>query len=336
VTIASRVVLAGLLLALLPVGASTLYADQSETTGPSEWSVVAPKAATSLLLDGVVVDDLIVVVGSRGHILTSADRGVSWQQQPVPTRAMLTGVFFHDTQLGWAVGHDADILRTHDGGKTWQRVHHRPDEQRPLLDIWFSDDRNGLAVGAYGYYLTTNDAGDSWTARELYPPGIAGGESYEDFFDFHLNHISRSATGRLYIAAEAGTILRSDDGGQTWSSLPSPYTGSFSGTLPLEDDSLLLFGLRGNLFRSENAGESWTRIPTNTVALLTDALKLSDGTLVITGMGGILLVSKDGGQHFSVQAREDRQGLSTILETPDNTLILVGEYGVQVSDRANW
>ena len=56
--------------------------------------------------------------------------------------------------------------------------------------------------------------------------------------DYHLNHIARSGTGRLYIAAEAGTIYRSDDDGQTWISLPSPYHGSFFGTLPLENDSL--------------------------------------------------------------------------------------------------
>ncbi|NIN72690.1 MAG: sialidase, partial [Gemmatimonadetes bacterium] len=49
-----------------------------------------------------------------------------------------------------------------------------------------------------------------------------------------------------------------------WTTLPSPYEGSFFGTLPLEGDSLLLFGLRGHLFRSDDAGESWEEIPTGT------------------------------------------------------------------------
>ena len=44
-----------------------------------------PLAVKSLLLDGQVAGDHIVVVGERGHILLSEDQGRTWQQQAVPT-----------------------------------------------------------------------------------------------------------------------------------------------------------------------------------------------------------------------------------------------------------
>lgn len=295
-----------------------------------EYSVEAPLASRSLLLDGVAVEDRIVAVGEWGHVLLSDDHGRSWRQAKVPTRATLTAVFFHDENLGWAVGHDATILRSRDGGENWERVHFAPEEERPFFDIWFTDAKNGFAIGAYAFFLGTTDGGETWSQRQ-----ISGGddltEDYDAFLegsDYHLNHIARSGTGRLYIAAEAGTIYRSDDDGQTWISLPSPYHGSFFGTLPLENDSLLLFGLRGHMYRSEDAGESWEQVETSTEAMLTNGLRLKDGTVLVTGLAGTLLFSEDGGRRFDLRLQADRQGLATVIETDDDGLILIGEFGV--------
>ena len=162
----------------------------------------------------------------------------------MPTRALLTGVYMHDGQLGWAVGHDAVVLRTRDGGVTWERVHYAPENERPLLDVWFKDAERGLATSAYGELLATSDGGDSWQPRAI-----------RDGDDFHLNQLAAAADGTLYIAAEAGHLYRSDDGGETWLPLPSPYEGSFFGLLPLAEGPVLAFGLRGRLFSSADRGK---------------------------------------------------------------------------------
>ena len=86
-------------------------------------SVMAPLASKSLLLAGTA-KGVLTVVGERGHILISKDNGDSWTQVRVPTRTMLMGVYFHDDQLGWAVGHEETILRTTVGGKNWEIVNH--------------------------------------------------------------------------------------------------------------------------------------------------------------------------------------------------------------------
>jgi len=302
-------------------GVAAVVMAQESPAETAEHSLMAPLASQSLLLDGSLVEGLAVAVGERGHVLLSEDQGRTWRQVEVPSRATLTGVHFHDGQLGWAVGHDATILRTRDGGHTWERVYHDPEEESPLFDVWFPDAENGFAIGAYGLFLVTSDSGDSWQRQTV-----------REYDDFHLHHMARSGTGRLYMAAEAGTIYRSDDDGRTWVSLPSPYVGSLFGTLPLEDDALLLFGLRGHLFRSEDAGESWEAIETGTVALLNRGLRLGDGKLIVVGHEGAILVSDDEGRSVTLRGQPDRQALATAIETEDGGLILIGEFGVNRID----
>ncbi|MHB8766186.1 MAG: WD40/YVTN/BNR-like repeat-containing protein [Deferrisomatales bacterium] len=281
---------------------------------PSRLARLAPR---SLLLDVASADGLTVAVGERGHVLRSLDQGRTWAQVQVPTRATLTGVHLRDASLGWVVGHDEVILRTDDGGQTWALVHEAPGEQRPLLDVWFRDESRGLAVGAYGAILATADGGRTWA------PGPATGD------EWHLNHITASASGRVYLAAEAGNLYRSHDGGDAWQALPSPYEGSFFGTLPLEGDGLLAFGLRGHLFRSDDGGDTWQPVETGLDASLTCGVRLADGRVVLAGHAGAVLVSDDGGRSFRRLERADRRALSALVPGEGDSLIAVGEGGFQ-------
>ncbi|MEA3348034.1 MAG: sialidase, partial [Pseudomonadota bacterium] len=137
------------------------------------------------------------------------------------------------------------------------------------------------------------------------------------------------AAGVFYIAAEAGYLFRSDDGGHTWKELPSPYGGSFFGILPLDGEALLAYGLRGNIFRSADKGQSWVQITTGTTALLTDAARLPDGTIVITGMAGVVLFSSDTGKSFTL-LQPNRISLTSVVNTVSNTLVVAGERGPQI------
>jgi photosystem II stability/assembly factor-like uncharacterized protein len=293
---------------------------QAENEQAPEQAVQAPLAERSLMLDVCAAGDALLAVGERGHILVSEDGGDTWRQAEVPTRATLTGVFFHDRQLGWVVGHDSVILRTTDGGASWERVYWAPEDEAPFLDVWFSDAQNGFAIGAYGSFYKTSDGGVTWASEYI----------SED--DWHLHQIARSASGRLYIAAEAGFAYRSDDGGATWAALPMPYEGSYFGVLPLEDDVVLLFGLRGHLFRSEDGGETWVEVETGTVAMLNHGLRLADGTIVIAGLGGAVLVSADGGRSFEQRQQSNRRGIQAAIEVEGGGLLAVGELGMRELD----
>ena len=300
-----------------------------------------PLADKSLLLDGQVIGDRIIVVGERGHILISEDQGVSWQQQEVPTRATLTSVFFIDPDRGWAAGHDSVILQTGDGGRHWQQIYADPEDERPILDLWFMDMNHGYAVGAYGLFLVTEDGGTSWQPFDFDPATLVSSSDDEDEeweddleeeswgIDFHLNQIASTPNGRIFISAEAGNLYRSDDAGRSWLSLPSPYEGSFYGVLPLAPTRILAFGLRGHLFASEDTGNSWQQVNSGTLATLNDGIRLHDGRIVLVGLAGTLLISDDDGHSFSLHAQADRAGISKVLQANDKGLVLVGEQGVK-------
>jgi photosystem II stability/assembly factor-like uncharacterized protein len=281
-----------------------------------EHALEAPLAATSLLTDAASVQGHIVVVGERGHALFSDDDGATWRQAEVESRALLTGIHMHDAEHGWAVGHDETILRTVDGGVTWQRVRSDPEAERPLLDVWFADAERGFAVGAYGAFFATADGGETWQERPI----------SDD--DFHLNEIAAADDGTLYLAAEAGALYRSDDAGESWRMLPSPYDGSFFGVEPLADGALLAFGLRGNLFRSEDRGETWVPIDTGTLATLMAAAEPSAGVVVVAGLAGAVLTSSDGGRTFEL--RELGSRLATVEALAhEGEVLLLGEGGVR-------
>lgn len=300
-------------------------------------SQVSPLAEKSLLLDGQVVGDSIVVVGERGHILVSVDHGHTWQQQPAPTQATLTSVFFIDSQRGWAAGHDSVILHTTDGGKSWTEVYSDPAGERPVLDLWFNDSLHGYAVGAYGLFLVTRDGGRHWDETPLNPATLvmdanAINDPWEErdvWIDFHLNQIHTTHNGRVFVAAEAGNIYRSDDGCRSWISLPSPYDGSFYGTLSLGRSTILLYGLRGHLFLSSDYGVTWNPIESKTLATINDGIQLKDGRIALAGLAGTLLVGQGHGQSFELFAQSDRAGISKILQAHDGALLLIGEAGIK-------
>jgi photosystem II stability/assembly factor-like uncharacterized protein len=234
----------------------------------------------------------------------------------VPVRTTLTAVTFTDDKSGWAVGHDATILHSSDGGLSWTIQHRAPDDEQPLLDVFFTPDGTGFAIGAYGLCLRTENTGQVWYRRQV------------DEEDFHLNAIAADSSGHLYIAGEAGHLWRSDDRGQTWQSLPSPYQGSWFG-ITTAGGELLTWGLQGRLYRSSDQGQNWTPLATGTRATLLGGGVWNDELLVV-GAFGTLLSGPPAGP-LVLRTLPDRTLLSAVARL-DANWVAVGERGARVLD----
>lgn len=306
-----------------------MWADSAQAAAADEYSTESAKASQSLLIDVAHAGKRLVVVGDRGHILFSDDQGKTWTQARVPTRQLLTAVTFVDDKRGWAVGHDAQILASSDGGATWSKQFEDLSREAPLLDIGMLDAQHGFAVGAYGALLETTDGGQHWqdVAERLDNPE-----------QMHLNGIARITDSGLFIVGEQGSMFRSADNGQTWTKVQSPYEGSLFGVIGTgQPHTLLAYGLRGNVLRSSDFGDSWQPIELQanrgTFAFgLASASLLDDGSLVLVGNGGSVLRSHDHGQHFTLYNRADRIALAAATGLADGGLLLVGQGGIHLAN----
>ncbi|EKT4524926.1 hypothetical protein QEM13_004259 [Pseudomonas putida] len=318
-----------------PLAASTLLAlalatgaGGARAAAAEEYSVESARASQSLLIDVAHAGKRLVVVGDRGHILFSDDQGKTWAQARVPTRQLLTAVFFLDDKRGWAVGHDAQVLASNDGGATWSKQFEDLAREAPLLDVAFLDAQHGFAVGAYGALLETTDGGQHW--QDI-------GERLDNPDQLHLNAIAQVKDAGLFIVGEQGSMFRSSDNGQSWSVVQSPYEGSLFGVIgTTQARTLLTYGLRGNLLRSTDFGDTWQPIPLKSARGpfefgLASATLLEDGSLVLVGNSGSVLRSQDDGQSFSVYNRADRIALSAATGLADGGLLLVGQGGVHLA-----
>ena len=120
-TIVSRYCLRALLAATSVAAALFTGTSVAVAEAQLQYSPIMPKASRSTLIDVERAGKRIVVVGERGIVLYSDDRGESWQQGKMPFFRMLTGVSFADDKKGWAVGHQSMVFHTRDGGETWER-----------------------------------------------------------------------------------------------------------------------------------------------------------------------------------------------------------------------
>lgn len=271
-----------------------------------------------LLLDGAVLGSSIVAVGERGTVLVSMDQGASWRRSPTPTRATLTGVSFPAVDLprrGWAVGHEAEILVSVDRGVTWSRQFQGANRTDSFLDVVALDERRAIAVGAYGLFASTEDGGSAWSIRKIRAE------------DSHLNRISAGPTGKLYIAGESGTLLRSKDSGATWREIRSSYQGSFYGILPTGENTLLAHGLRGHVLRSDDDGASWKETVGAAPVLLACAVPISGRGILLAGQARQLYLSTDGGVTLSTPAGAPTTSVAELLDLGNGRVLALGEAG---------
>jgi photosystem II stability/assembly factor-like uncharacterized protein len=161
--------------------------------------------------------------------------------------APLLDVLFTDVDHGFAVGAYATLLRTDDGGESWNYVDilNRGTAAAPTEEE--------LAQDAVAPSL--DDESWNFNAADL---------DLDEETDPHLNGIARTGNGNLFIVAERGAAFRSTDGGSSWQRIQLPYEGSMFGVIGGSGDHVLCFGLRGNVYESNDLGSTWTKRETGT------------------------------------------------------------------------
>jgi photosystem II stability/assembly factor-like uncharacterized protein len=277
-----------------------------------------------VLFDVARAGHRLVAVGEMGVVLLSDDDGKSFRQaRSVPVDGALVAITFVDDRHGWAVGHLGMILATSDGGETWAQQRLDASVDQPLFSVAFRDLNEGWAVGLWSLVLHTTDGGKNWeTLKVDAAPGARKA-------DKNLYHVFLDQGGTLYVAAEQGNVLRSKDGGHSWTYLHTGYAGSFWTGVVAHDGAILVGGLRGNVYRSTDEGASWVPVQTGTQLSITRLSEL-DEEIVGVGLDGLVVRGKPRDAQFSARQLGDRTTFTSLAVAADGRWIMTSKSGIVV------
>jgi photosystem II stability/assembly factor-like uncharacterized protein len=222
----------------------------------------------------------------------------------------------------WMVGEEGEMLRvTPEGDASTYPLDHAGDFEA----ITCHGTATAWVVGEAAAVLLTRDAGDTWMPVDLGLPATA-----------HLRSVA-TAEGRpegaetLVIAGDDGVLLRSTDGGHSFTPIDGPAVDWTSVATDALGLVAFVAGEDGSLWRSD-AGAPLTRIHAADGEPLHDVALSHDATMVVAvGEAGRMLRSHDGGDHFDPLPPATSLDLHAAqLASDHTTIIAVGEAGVVV------
>jgi len=208
----------------------------------------------------------IAAIGLAVATLAAQAPEVRWLPQRSGVTVRLRGVSAVSATVAWASGAAGTVLRTTDGGTTWQRLTVPGAEALDFRDIDATDARTAhvLSIGngpASRIYQTT-DAGVTWTERfaNTDPKAFFDAMTFADAD--HGVAVSDAVDGRF-------VILLTGNGGRTWTRVPAaslppalPDEGAFaaSGTnVAMAGPQHLWFATtKSRVVRSTDGGRTWT------------------------------------------------------------------------------
>ena len=246
--------------------------------------------------------------GNDSDLYWTADRGETWSaDRPTGHSGVEGTVAFATANDGVVVNppRGSGIAVTHDGGRTWKdaAVSLPPEltgAQPYFGEPVFFDGRSGLISIDFQMDTTsvsrvyrTSDAGSSWASAATLPAGI----SAVSFLD-----------QKHWIGSNGSKVVRTVNGGATWTQTASSTPATNLGTAQFVDDSMGwgLEGLTGGslLFATTDGGVTWRTLapgtatsgpsasvsPLGTAALLPSSTPTNLATcrvesLTITGVG---------------------------------------------------
>jgi len=298
--------------------------------GGENWQQL-PNLQAGGLIDLFIQDSLTawaVGLSLRGAAIIKTTDG--WKSRKLitfPIQRQLYSVFFINEHTGWVCGDSGIILKTINGGDSWNFM---PSGSQALLhSIAFFNEQTGIAVGDSGEILRSIDAGASWTCikksqnSKLSGISIVGAASawVSDYYGNLLYSMNRGETWSDVSTVLSGFmdvfftdslcgwasltngyyILRTTDGGTTWTSNSTGTNHSFNSLCFANTMKGCAVGYGGNVITTDDGGVTWKSQTTGPQNQLLGVSAYDDKFCWVVGDQGLILNTQDGGENWNIQ-----------------------------------
>jgi photosystem II stability/assembly factor-like uncharacterized protein len=229
----------------LAIGAAGLML--STRDGGASWEKV--DSGTEFGLFGIAfAGEHRIVVGQRGTVLLGSADG-KWTPAQSGTESRLLNVGVNRSGLAIAVGEFGTIMRSKDGGKTWEKrpvdwAGFRDDGYEPHIYAVDVQDSGRVVIGAeFAYIITSDDGGETFQLAHKGEKSVFALQLLPD--------------GSGYAVGQEGLVMKTADNGATWSEVQSGSTANLFGVWASAQGEVVIAGMRA-LLRSSDGGTSFT------------------------------------------------------------------------------
>jgi photosystem II stability/assembly factor-like uncharacterized protein len=273
----------------------------------------------------------------------------------------LNQILFVNDSVGFVVGgqrfNEAVILRTKDGGTTWEKKI-LPAAGKGLYGITQSPSGVLYVCGFDGKILRSYDMGDTWAFTQIdyfaftgiafadavhaitvggvsFNSGIreyidsSGHNMHRDSLAYQLNKITMVSATEGYICGY-GAMLKTVDGGKTWN-FQNVKDDNFN-AMDIHGDEIWMCGYNGGVYHTYDGGNHWTELRNgNNINLpryrLLDIAFKDERNGWAAGESGKMIYTDDGGQHWEEYDQFTTEALRSISIRPDGSLLVAGDNG---------
>jgi|GEM_PF-2794179 len=189
-----------------------------------------------------------VCVGEYGLILTKSSSSTVWNNVFNYNRITLNGCFFINSDEGWAVGNNGNILHIENGGTTITSQSPPATAATATLNkCFFVNSSVGWAVGNGGIIINTTNGGVTWSSQTS---GVTQ--------DLYACYFISNQTG--WAVGKNGKIIKTINGGATWTEQTSnaPTTTKLNACYFNASGYGLVAGNTGYYCLTSNGGMDWS------------------------------------------------------------------------------